>query len=218
MPRITDERREARREQVLDAARACLHEHGLEAVSMEMIIARSGLSTGAVLRLLQGQGRHHQRRRDRWNGRDGPASRPGPEGPRAATGRHRGLRPRQARRHRPPACLPARAPTSRRTPAPWTCSHDDAPPTTRPAGALRPAAPRRASLWHCPLRPDMPGLTPARDPQVSDGEMRSSAARDCQAAIGAVRTALSFLGERYYGIARRRGKAKAQVAVARPSW
>jgi TetR/AcrR family transcriptional regulator, transcriptional repressor of aconitase len=48
MPRITDERREARREQILQAARACLQEHGLEAVSMEMIIARSGLSTGAV--------------------------------------------------------------------------------------------------------------------------------------------------------------------------
>jgi AcrR family transcriptional regulator len=48
MPRITDERREARREQILEAARACLQEHGLEAVSMEMIIARSGLSTGAV--------------------------------------------------------------------------------------------------------------------------------------------------------------------------
>jgi DNA-binding PadR family transcriptional regulator len=42
MPRIGEERREARREQILDAARACLLEHGLEAVSMEMIIARSG--------------------------------------------------------------------------------------------------------------------------------------------------------------------------------
>jgi AcrR family transcriptional regulator len=48
VPRITGERRKARRDQVLDAARACLQEHGLEAVSMEMIIARSGLSTGAV--------------------------------------------------------------------------------------------------------------------------------------------------------------------------
>jgi AcrR family transcriptional regulator len=48
MPRITEERREVRREQIRDAARACLQEHGLEAVSMEMIIARSGLSTGAV--------------------------------------------------------------------------------------------------------------------------------------------------------------------------
>jgi len=50
MPRITQERRDARREQILDAARVCLQEYGLEAVSMEMIIARSGLSTGAVYR------------------------------------------------------------------------------------------------------------------------------------------------------------------------
>jgi TetR/AcrR family transcriptional regulator, transcriptional repressor of aconitase len=55
MPRITDERREARREQVLEAARACLQEHGLEAVSMEMIIARSGLSTGAVYSYFKGK-------------------------------------------------------------------------------------------------------------------------------------------------------------------
>jgi AcrR family transcriptional regulator len=56
MPRITDEQREARREQVLEAARACLQEHGLEAVSMEMIIARSGLSTGAVYGYFKGKG------------------------------------------------------------------------------------------------------------------------------------------------------------------
>jgi TetR/AcrR family transcriptional regulator, transcriptional repressor of aconitase len=55
MPRITDERREARREQVLEAARACLQEHGLEAVSMEMIIERSGLSTGAVYGYFKGK-------------------------------------------------------------------------------------------------------------------------------------------------------------------
>ena len=55
MPRISDERREARREQVLDAARACLEEHGLEAVSMEMIIDRSGLSTGAVYGYFKGK-------------------------------------------------------------------------------------------------------------------------------------------------------------------
>src|SRR5580698_347859 len=55
MPKITDERREARREQVLEAARACLEEHGLEAVSMEMIIARSGLSTGAVYGYFKGK-------------------------------------------------------------------------------------------------------------------------------------------------------------------
>lgn len=55
MPRISDERREVRREQVLEAARACLQEHGLEAVSMEMIIARSGLSTGAVYGYFKGK-------------------------------------------------------------------------------------------------------------------------------------------------------------------
>jgi AcrR family transcriptional regulator len=55
VPRITDERREARREQVLEAARACLQEHGLEAMSMEMIIARSGLSTGAVYGYFKGK-------------------------------------------------------------------------------------------------------------------------------------------------------------------
>src|SRR3974390_2469345 len=55
MPRITEERREARREQILDAARACVLDHGLEAVSMEMIIARSGLSTGAVYRYFKGK-------------------------------------------------------------------------------------------------------------------------------------------------------------------
>src|ERR1700677_2488800 len=55
MPRITDERREQRREQVLEAARACLQDHGLESVSMEMIIARSGLSTGAVYGYFKGK-------------------------------------------------------------------------------------------------------------------------------------------------------------------
>ena len=55
MPRITEARRDARREQIIDAARACVQEHGLEAVSMEMIIARSGLSTGAVYRYFSGK-------------------------------------------------------------------------------------------------------------------------------------------------------------------
>ena len=40
---------------MLEAARACLQEHGLEAVSMEMIIARSGLSTGAVYGYFKGK-------------------------------------------------------------------------------------------------------------------------------------------------------------------
>jgi TetR/AcrR family transcriptional regulator, transcriptional repressor of aconitase len=55
VPKITEERREARREQILDAARACLQEYGLEAVSMEMIITRSGLSTGAVYGYFKGK-------------------------------------------------------------------------------------------------------------------------------------------------------------------
>jgi AcrR family transcriptional regulator len=55
MPRITEARKEARREQILEAARSCLQEHGLEAVSMEMIIARSGLSTGAVYGYFKGK-------------------------------------------------------------------------------------------------------------------------------------------------------------------
>jgi len=55
MPRISDSHREARRAQILEAARACLEEHGLEAVSMEMIIARSGLSTGAVYGYFKGK-------------------------------------------------------------------------------------------------------------------------------------------------------------------
>src|ERR1700722_9077821 len=55
MPRISEERREARHDQILEAARACLQEHGLEAVSMEMIIARSRLSTGAVYGYFKGK-------------------------------------------------------------------------------------------------------------------------------------------------------------------
>jgi AcrR family transcriptional regulator len=55
MPKISPERREERREQILQAARLCLQEHGLEAVSMEMIIARSGLSTGAVYGYFKGK-------------------------------------------------------------------------------------------------------------------------------------------------------------------
>jgi AcrR family transcriptional regulator len=55
MPRISEEDRLARRQQILDAARVCVLEHGLEAVSMEMIIGRSGLSTGAVYRYFKGK-------------------------------------------------------------------------------------------------------------------------------------------------------------------
>jgi AcrR family transcriptional regulator len=55
MPILSDERRDERRAQILDAARGCILESGLEAVSMEAIIARSGLSTGAVYRYFSGK-------------------------------------------------------------------------------------------------------------------------------------------------------------------
>lgn len=55
MPTLSDERRDERRSQILDAARACILDSGLEAVSMEAIIARSGLSTGAVYRYFSGK-------------------------------------------------------------------------------------------------------------------------------------------------------------------
>jgi len=63
--RITEERRNARREQIIDAARSCVQEHGLEAVTMEMIIARSGLSTGAVYRYFKGRRPAGRPKRDR---------------------------------------------------------------------------------------------------------------------------------------------------------
>ena len=117
MPRITDERREARREQVLEAARACLQEHGLEAVSMEMIIVRSGLSTGAVYGYFKGKDDIINVVVTDGTAAMGPAARPHPDRPRAAAAspvrraaaaRHRGFRPRQAGRHRPAARVPAR--------------------------------------------------------------------------------------------------------------
>ena len=62
-----------------------------------------------------------------------------------------------------------------------------------------------------PLRPPVRAPHPRRQ----QGPGRQLAARHLgQAATSAARTA-TFLGERYGRIARRRGKAKAQVAVAR---
>ena len=55
MPRISESEREARRNQILNAARACVAEYGLEAVSMEMIIKASGVSVGAVYRYFKGK-------------------------------------------------------------------------------------------------------------------------------------------------------------------
>lgn len=48
MPRVTDEYRAARREQILAAAMACAAEEGFHKTTMAHVIRRSGLSAGAV--------------------------------------------------------------------------------------------------------------------------------------------------------------------------
>lgn len=48
MPKISDERREQRRDQILDAALRCFAERGFQATSMADIISASGLSAGAL--------------------------------------------------------------------------------------------------------------------------------------------------------------------------
>ena len=48
MPIISDQKRDARRTQILNAARKCFQRQGLHATTMPEIIQASGLSTGAV--------------------------------------------------------------------------------------------------------------------------------------------------------------------------
>lgn len=48
MPKISDEKRAARRAQILDAAWTCFQKEGLHATTMDDIIRASGLSAGAV--------------------------------------------------------------------------------------------------------------------------------------------------------------------------
>ena len=48
MPKISDEKRDARRRQILDAAAACFSESGFHQTGMADIVRRSGLSHGAV--------------------------------------------------------------------------------------------------------------------------------------------------------------------------
>jgi TetR/AcrR family transcriptional regulator, transcriptional repressor of aconitase len=55
MPKLTDETRDRRRTQILDAARTAVHRHGLEAVTIQVIIAESGLSTGTVYKYFRGK-------------------------------------------------------------------------------------------------------------------------------------------------------------------
>jgi AcrR family transcriptional regulator len=50
MPRVTDEHRLARREQILDSAVATFAREGFQATGMAEIVAASGLSAGAVYR------------------------------------------------------------------------------------------------------------------------------------------------------------------------
>ncbi len=48
MPKISDEKRESRRRQILEAAWTCFQRSGLHATTMDDIIRASGLSAGAV--------------------------------------------------------------------------------------------------------------------------------------------------------------------------
>jgi len=48
MPKVTQEHRDARRDQILSAARRCFLRNGFHATSMQDLFAESGLSSGAV--------------------------------------------------------------------------------------------------------------------------------------------------------------------------
>ncbi len=50
MPKVTQQYRDARREQILDAARRCFVRKGFHATSMQDLFAEAGLSSGAVYR------------------------------------------------------------------------------------------------------------------------------------------------------------------------
>jgi len=50
MPKLSDEHRDRRRRQILDAAMACFDRHGLHATTTDEIVAEAGLSAGAIYR------------------------------------------------------------------------------------------------------------------------------------------------------------------------
>src|SRR6516165_1575697 len=50
MPKVTEEYRDARRDQILSAARRCFLRDGFHATSMQDLFAEAGLSSGAVYR------------------------------------------------------------------------------------------------------------------------------------------------------------------------
>jgi len=55
MPKISDEHRAARQAQILDAAWRCFYREGVQATTMERIIAESGLSASAMYRYFAGK-------------------------------------------------------------------------------------------------------------------------------------------------------------------
>jgi AcrR family transcriptional regulator len=55
MPKVTEEHRTARREQILDAAMRCVAREGFHRTTMAHVIAESGLSAGAVYGYFKGK-------------------------------------------------------------------------------------------------------------------------------------------------------------------
>lgn len=55
MPKVSDEHRERRRAEILDAAWRCFYRNGVQATTMEEIIAESGLSASAMYRYFAGK-------------------------------------------------------------------------------------------------------------------------------------------------------------------
>ena len=55
MPKVSEEHREQRRAQILEAAWRCFQRHGVQATTMEQIMAESGLSASAMYRYFKGQ-------------------------------------------------------------------------------------------------------------------------------------------------------------------
>ncbi len=55
MPKVSEQHRAAQRRRILDAARTCIDRSGLQAVTMQGIIAASGMSTGSVYGYFRGK-------------------------------------------------------------------------------------------------------------------------------------------------------------------
>jgi len=72
MPKVSDAHLAARREQVLQAAWACFSDNGFHATTMADVIARSGLSAGAVYRYFTGKADLIRATADRALGAVGP--------------------------------------------------------------------------------------------------------------------------------------------------